>query len=53
MATDWTALYRVGAGWTYNDPDITYNQITYTPTGTPLLYNGTGQTTQYTALSKP
>ena len=53
MATAWTALYRVGTGWTYNDTNITYNQTIYTPTGTQLLYNGTGQTTQWTNLAKP
>lgn len=53
MATTWTAIYKTGQGWTYNQSDITYNDTGVPETGLQVLYNSIGELTVWTNLAKP
>lgn len=43
---------KAGAGWAYDDPNITYDGLTDPVSGNPVYYDSSGQTVTFAAQSK-
>lgn len=53
--TTWDLQEKSGTGiggWTYNEPNLTYNQLLDPDSGSPVYYNGFGNTATWTLLTK-
>lgn len=55
MAASWDNIEKSGVttgGWTYNEPNLQYNQVTDPDTGNSVKYNGFGVSQTFTNQSK-
>lgn len=53
--TTWDLIEKSGTitgGWTYNEPNLAYNQVLDPDSGTPVYYNGFGSTPTWTLQTK-
>lgn len=49
--TQWDYLQKVGKGsWTYNQSEITYNQLLDPINSLSVVYNGLGEVTEWTNI---
>ena len=43
---------KAGAGWDYDDPNLTYDAVTDPDSGLPVYYDGMGSATSWTNQNK-